>query len=118
MLTKPLILFIFANMFNLTYGLEEIVCPRWVPGTDQVMPYGMTLSPELELENKVRCFCEVVKREEARCIRQRVPENICKARTKAWVQKNLKLKQDTLVNNNNGVVAPLPVRDRMINIEP
>ena len=104
MLSKSLILFIFANMFNQAYGLEEITCPRWVPGTDEVMPYGMTLSPELELENKVRC------------IRQRVPENICKARTKAWVQKNLKLKQTTLVNN--GGVAPVPVRDRMINIEP
>jgi len=116
MLSKSLILFIFANMFNQAYGLEEITCPRWVPGTDEVMPYGMTLSPELELENKVRCYCEVVKREEARCIRRGVPQNLCEARTKAWVQKNLKLKQTTLVNN--GGVAPVPVRDRMINIEP
>jgi hypothetical protein len=116
MLSKSLILFVFASFFNQTYGLEQISCPRWVPGTNAVLPQGVTLSPELELENKVRCYCEVVKRQEAECIRQRVPENICKARTKDWVQKNLKLKRDNMLVTNP--ISPVPVRDRMINIEP
>ena len=38
MLYKSLFLLVFANMFNQAYRLQEINCPKWVPGTNQVMP--------------------------------------------------------------------------------
>ena len=65
MIYKSLILLVFANLFNQAYNLEQIQCPKWVPGSDQVLPQGVSLSPELELENRVRCYCEVVKAKEA-----------------------------------------------------
>ena len=57
MLYKSLFLLVFANMFNQAYQLQEINCPKWVPGTNHVMPAGVSLSPELELQNRVRCYC-------------------------------------------------------------
>ena len=115
MLSKSLFLLIFANMFNQAYQLQNITCPKWVPGSDEVLPVGVTLSPELELANRVRCYCEVVKQKERECVTMRVPWNLCRARTAQWVENNLKLKQPLL--NTNGVM-PLPQVDRMINVEP
>ena len=116
MIYKSLFLLVFANLFNQAYRLQQIECPKWVPGTNQVLPQGVSLSPELELKNRVRCYCEVVKLKERQCLAQYVPANICKARTAAWVEDNLSLKQNgfQLVNG----VAPSPRRDRMINVEP
>jgi len=116
MLYKSLFLLIFANMFNQVYQMENITCPKWVPGTDQVIPQGVTLSPELELQNRVRCYCEVVKVKEAQCLARFVPATICKARTRLWVENNLKLKE--AFGLVNGDIAPVPRRDRMISVEP
>ena len=115
MLYKSLFLLVFANLFNQAYNLEQIQCPKWVPGSDQVLPQGVSLSPELELENRVRCYCEVVKAKEAQCLARHVPATICKARTRIWVENNLKLKEAFQLVND---VAPLPRRDRMMNVEP
>ncbi|MCS5550402.1 MAG: hypothetical protein NZ811_02675, partial [Gammaproteobacteria bacterium] len=82
---------------------------------DIVLPQGMTLSPELELQNRVRCYCQIVKAKEKNCIDRLVPRSICLERTRQWVEKNLRLPQAmSLVNG----VGPVPVRDRMINVEP
>ncbi len=113
MLYKSLILLVFANMFNQAYQMQDIKCPKWVPGTNQILPAGVTLSPELELKNRVRCYCEVVKAKERECVQMRIPLNLCKARTAAWVEDNFMLKE-----NFRRAQAPLPQRDRMINIEP
>ena len=51
MLYKSLFLLVFANMFNQAYQMQDITCPQWVPGTDRVLPRGVTLSPELALKN-------------------------------------------------------------------
>ena len=115
MIYKSLFLLIFANLFNQAYQMQNITCPKWVPGSDRVLPAGVTLSPQLELENRVRCYCEVVKQKEQECIDRHVPANLCKARTAQWVEDNLKLRQPLL--NVNGVM-PLPQRDQMINVEP
>jgi len=115
MLYKSLFLLIFANMFNQVYQVENITCPKWVPGTSQVVPQGVTLSPELELQNRVRCYCEVVKAKEAECLARHVPATICKARTRLWVENNLKLTETFQLVNG---VSPPPRRDRMMNVEP
>tara|TARA_R100000808_G_C2148381_1_gene156524 strand:- start:925 stop:1272 length:348 start_codon:yes stop_codon:yes gene_type:complete len=115
MFYKSLFLLVFANLFNQAYQLQQIDCPKWVPGSNEVLPRGVTLSPELELQNRVRCFCEVVKQKERECIARRVPKNLCKARTTRWVEDNLLLNQGYQLLNN---VAPVPTRDRMINVEP
>ena len=115
MIYKSLFLLVFANLFNQAYQLENITCPKWVPGTNEFLPVGVTLSPELELMNRGRCYCEVVKQKEQECVTMRVPWNLCKARTDQWVENNLKLRQPLL--NVNGVMQ-LPQRDRMINVEP
>jgi hypothetical protein len=81
MIYKSLFLLVFANMFNQAYQMQTITCPKWVPGTNEVLPVGVTLSPQLELENRVRCYCEVVKQKEQECIARHVPANLCKART-------------------------------------
>lgn len=115
MIYKSLFLLIFANIFNQAYQLEYITCPKYVPGTNQLLPEGVDLSPELELMNRVRCYCEVVKAKERECLARHVPANVCKSRTNAWVEDNLKLKEEASPYNN---FAPLPRRDRMINVEP
>ena len=115
MIYKSLFFLVFANMFNQAYQMQHITCPKWVPGTNEVLPLGVTLSPQLELENRVRCYCEVVKQKEQECIARHVPANLCKARTAQWVEDNLRLQQPLL--NANGVM-PLPQIDRMINVSP
>ena len=94
MIYKSLFLLVFANLFNQAYQLENISCPKWVP---------------------VRCYCEVVKAKEQECATMRIPWNICKARTAAWVEDNLMLRENF---RRAQAPAPLPQRDRMINIEP
>jgi len=116
MMYKSLILLVFANLFNQAYNVEQIQCPRWLPGTDQLVPQGVTLSPELELENRVRCYCEVVKAKEAQCLARHVPATICKARTRAWVRDNLLIKEGFQLVNKD--IAPAPRRDRMMNVTP
>ena len=115
MIYKSLFLLVFANLFNQAYQLENISCPKWVPGTNEILPAGVTLSPELELKNRVRCYCEVVKAKEQECATMRIPWNICKARTAAWVEDNLMLRENF---RRAQAPAPLPQRDRMISIEP
>ena len=116
MIVKSLFLLVFANLFNQTYNLAQIECPRWLPGTNRSLPQGVTLSPGLELQNRVRCYCEVVKVKEAECRAQHVPAGICKARTRLWVENNLKLKENFQLVN--GMAPAPPRRDRMINVRP
>ena len=97
-------LFVFAN-------LNPIVCPKWLPGTDVPLPAGVLLSPEQELQNRVRCYCEVVKREESLCIRSNYPRTRCLNRTKDWVRENLQI----FVTPLNQVITP-PRRNLMINV--
>ena len=115
MFYKSLILLVFANMFNQAYQLRNIQCPQWVPGTNRILPAGVELSPDLKLKNLARCFCEVVKVEEQRCIAANVPKSLCKDRTNAWIEDNLQIRQQY-----SEVTTPvqLPHRDRMINVEP
>ena len=115
MLYKSLFLLVFANMFNQAYQMQEITCPQWVPGTNQILPRGVTLAPGLKLKNKMRCYCEVVKAKERECIDRHVPKNLCVARTAAWVEENLRLKQEYRLVDTP---APVPQRDRMMNVEP
>jgi hypothetical protein len=115
MLYKSLFLLVFANLFNQAYQLQHIECPKWVPGSNEILPAGVSLSPELELQNTVRCYCEVVKAKEQECLSRRVPANLCKARTRIWVENNLSLKKNFQLVNG---ISPLPRRDRMINVEP
>ena len=115
MVYKSLFVLVFATLFNQTYNLDQIECPKWLPGTNEILPPGVTLAPDLELENRVRCYCEVVKAKEADCLARQVPENICKDRTRLWVRNNLLIKESFQLVND---IAPIPRRDRMMNVTP
>ncbi len=116
MFYKILIFVASGSMYSQYYQLEDIECPRWVPGTEQILPAGVTLSPAQELQNIVRCYCEVVKQEESQCLSRQIPKSVCLERTSEWIEKNLSLHQRRY-NNVNGVTPP-PKYDRMMNIEP
>ena len=96
---------------------DPIVCPNWLPGTNSILPVGVTLSPGLRLENKVRCYCEIVLPKQEECIRQRFPRSSCVKRTKDWVAKSFLLKED--INNTNLRMTLHPARvPRMVNVDP
>jgi len=112
MVYKLLFFLTFMMPYNVQYGLEQIECPRWAPGTDEVLPMEITLSPPLQLRNTMRCYCQVVKQKERECIRTGVPERICKGRTIDWIEQNLKLNQNIVQDN---VLMRLPKRNVIIN---
>lgn len=97
-------LLVFANV-------NPIVCPRWLPGTNIPLPVGVGLSPGQELQNRVRCYCEVVKKAEADCIRSRNPRRQCIQHTDDWVRQNLQI----FIAPDHQVADP-PQRNLMINI--
>lgn len=112
MVYKLLFLLGFFVPYNVTYNLQQIECPRWAPGTDEILPMNITLSPQLKLQNAMRCYCQVVKVKERECIDNRVPANLCKQRTADWVSDNLKLNTNNVQNN---VLMRLPKRNLIIN---
>jgi len=112
MVYKLLFLLGFMVPYNVTYNLEQIECPRWAPGTNEILPMNVTLSPQLELQNTMRCYCQVVKYKERECINNRVPSMICKQRTADWVEQNLKLNSNNIQDN---VIMRLPKRNLIIN---
>ena len=112
MVYKLLFLLSFMSPFDVTYNLQQIQCPKWAPGTDEILPMNVTLSPQLQLQNTMRCYCQVVKAKERECIRQGVPSRICKQRTTEWVEENLKLKPNNVQVN---VLMRLPKRNLIIN---
>lgn len=91
-------------------SLPAIECPRWLPGTDQVLPPQVHLTPDQQLSNNLRCYCEIVKPAERECIRMKSPDQ-CKQRTLDWINRNLRL-------NTFGNVPGVPRRLRMISVEP
>ena len=112
MVYKLLFLLVYLTPYNIQYNLQQIECPRWAPGTDEILPMNVTLSPVLELQNTMRCYCQVVKAKARECIRVGVPERVCKQRTADWVEQNLKL---TGPNVQDNVMMRLPKRNLIIN---
>ena len=112
MVYKLLFLLGFFVPYNVPYNLEQIECPVWGPGTDEVLPGDMTLSPQLKLQNAMRCYCQVVKVKERECIQDGVPTTICKQRTTDWVAANLRLNENI---NNDNVLMRLPKRNLILN---
>jgi len=112
MVYKLLFLLVFMSPYNAEYNLQQIECPRWAPGGDEILPMNITLSPQLKLQNAMRCYCQVVKVKERECIDNRVPANLCKQRTADWVSDNLKLNTNNIQNN---VLMRLPKRNLIIN---
>jgi len=95
----------------LAANLATIECPKWLPGTNQVLPQGVQLSPQQELENRLRCYCSIVKPAEELCLQHNSMEE-CKERTRDWVTLNFP--------NFNPALRAIPVRRtlRMLSIEP
>jgi hypothetical protein len=111
MIYKLLFSLAFFSPYNAYYNLEKISCPKWLPGTDEILPENMTLAPALELQNTMRCYCQVVKVKERSCINAGVPTNLCKQRTKDWVRDNITLQSQS----NNGGFMKLPKRNLILN---
>lgn len=108
---KLLFSLVFMNPYNLFYNLEQIQCPNWLPGTEEVIPEGVRLSPQDQLRNKMRCYCQVVKVKERECFRNRVPTEICKQRTLDWIRNNLEANVNVSRDN---VLMRLPKRNLII----
>lgn len=89
--------------------LAQINCPEWLPGTNQVLPQGITLTREQKVKNNLRCYCSIVKPSEEEC-RNLYPPEVCERRTNRWIQENIV----------NLILTPTPhvKRWRMISIEP
>ncbi len=113
MIYKYLFFLAFLAPYNVAYNLEQIECPRWLPNTEEILPEDVSLSPELKLHNKMRCYCQVVKQKERECIRAGVPKTICLRRTQDWVIANISL----LNKNFHGGMIPLPKRNLILNVE-
>jgi len=111
MVYKLLFLLGFFVPYNVAYNLEQLECPRWAPGTNEILPMDITLSPQLKLQNSMRCYCQIVKVKERECIDNRVPPNLCKQRTADWIEANLKLNYNTQDN----VLMRLPKRNLILN---
>ncbi len=92
-------------------SLAAIECPKWLPGTNQVLPQGIQLSPQQELENRLRCYCSVVKPAEMVCLQRNSRED-CEERTRSWVTSNF-----PNFNPRPGLVPPRRTL-RMLSIEP
>ena len=90
-------------------SLPNLECPEWLPGTNQILPAGVTLTKEEKLKNNLRCYCEIVKPAENECIQTRAPE-ICRRRTNNWIDENI-----TRLVLDNRVTAR---RWRLITVEP
>tara|TARA_R110002124_G_C8666604_1_gene490827 strand:- start:270 stop:614 length:345 start_codon:yes stop_codon:yes gene_type:complete len=112
MVYKLLFLLGFFVPYNMAYNLEQLECPRWAPGTNEILPMDITLSPQLKLQNSMRCYCQVVKVKERECIDNRVPPNLCKQRTADWIEANLKLNINNVQDN---VLMRLPKRNLILN---
>ena len=113
MLYKYLLFLAFLSPYNVPYNLQQIQCPRWVPESNEILPEGVTFSPAMELHNKMRCFCQVVKVQERECLETNVPREICLQRTQDWITNNLTLKNKNLPNG----LVKLPTRNVIINVE-
>jgi len=113
MVYKLLFFLAFFSPYNGYYNLQQIQCPNWIPGTNEIMPEQMTLSPALDLQNKMRCYCQVVKVKERECLADNVPRNLCIERTKDWVTANLVLRNKKFPTD----FVQLPTRNVIINVE-
>ena len=115
MIYKSLFLLVFANLFNQAYQLANYYLARngcRVP--TEILPAGVTLSPQLELENRVRCYCEVVKAKRAGmyCYHEHVPwQTSARLARLQWVEDNLRCYETaTFKGEWRNAPAPLPQR--------
>lgn len=95
-------------------SLPAIECPNWLPGTTEILPPGVALSPEQQVKNLMRCYCEIVKPLEDQCIRQRMSPRLCRQRTERWLREEV----FSRLSNTGQTVLPAPTRGRIISIEP
>ena len=93
-------------------GPPPVVCPKYLPGTNTLLPPGIHLSYEQNIRNLMRCYCEVVVPRELECRRNR-PLRECQDRTKVWIRENIL----SLINPQ--IISPVPERKwRIQSIEP
>jgi hypothetical protein len=69
-------------------SLPSIPCPRYLPGTDVVIPDGIHLTHEQSVSNLMRCYCESVIPAELQC-RRDYSKAVCKERTDQWIRENI-----------------------------
>jgi len=69
-------------------NLSPIQCPDWLPGTNVILPPGTYLTREQKVANLLRCYCEVVKAEEALC-KESYRDEDCRRRSSKWIKENI-----------------------------
>ena len=90
-------------------GLAQIHCPEWLPGTNRILPPGVTLTKDQKLKNNLRCYCQIVKPAEEDCLKRNLPD-ACRERTSNWVAENI---TNLIVSSQRP-----PKRWRLMTIEP
>lgn len=89
-----------------------IICPKYLPGTNALLPDDAYLTHEQTVSNLMRCYCEVVVPAEHEC-RKNYYQADCTDRTDQWVRDNI---ISLLVNQLQ--IRPPPTRQRIISIDP
>ena len=90
----------------------NVQCPNWLPGTNEVLPPGVTLSPAQETQNIFRCYCEVVKPAVKKCIRRK-PYSECIELESDWLSR-----ETAKLFAKFRAITPVPSRPRIMSIEP
>ncbi len=91
-----------------------IQCVQYYPGTDIVLPKGVTFNytPTQKILNALRCYCEIVKLVETNCLRRGFSRASCISKTKEWANQNL-----SIAKPRPGQLPPVPRRNFMINVQ-
>ena len=90
----------------------NVQCPKWLPGTNHVLPPGVTLAPAQETQNVFRCYCEIVKPAVKKCMERKTKEE-CTNLEQDWLSR-----ETAKMYAKFRTLPTLPRRPRIISIEP
>jgi len=84
------LLFLIANLPDF-HPQAPIECKQYYPGTDYVLPKGVSFNytSEQKVLNNLRCYCEEVKRVERECRSRGFARSRCLQKTATWASNNL-----------------------------
>lgn len=90
-----------------------IMCVNYIPDTDTPVPAGITYQyTHLEKQlNTLRCYCEIVKPIEDKCVEDGYVKSDCKNKTASWLTQNITV----LAGLPARIIRP-PRRNEIINI--
>ena len=90
-----------------------IRCVNYLPGTNTPVPPGIVYqyTPQEKQLNTLRCYCEIVKPVEDKCIKDGYVKSVCLNKTINWLNQNT----NVLAGLPTRIIRP-PRRNEIINI--